>query len=449
MKNDPSGFLPTMLRLAVPYAAQQLVFSALGLVEVGMLGQLGETAVAATGLAKQITFLLSLFQFGLSSGAAVFTAQFWGRGDLKGIHRVMGISLLLSLTVSLFFSLGATLFPQTVLGVYSGDPAVVALGSDYLWIVGLSYAASAIVYTYGAALRSVGNVRLPVAVSIVALGVNILLDYALLFGRWGLPALGVEGVAIATCIARFLECVLLLLGVYGLRTPVAVRFAGTFSWGRGFLKSFFHTTLPVLFTEMLWSLGVTAYNLVYARIGTDAYAAFSICSTIEGVAFVPFLGLANACAIMIGNKIGADRDGEAMADARRFLLIGAIGAVVTGTAMVLTRDVVLSFFRISASAYQDARNILLVLAVAQVAKMINLTGLLGVLRSGGDTRVGFLIDVGAMWGIGVPLAVVGAFLLRLPVHWVVALAMADEVTKSLVTVPRVLSRKWIHHVGEG
>lgn len=448
MKDDRRRFVSTMLRLAVPYAAQQLVISALGMVEVGMLGQLGETAVAAAGLAKQISFLLSLFLFGLSTGAAVFTAQFWGQGDLKGIHRVMGISLVLSLGASLLFAVPAILFPRTVLGIYSRDPAVVAQGGDYLWVVALSFAASAIVYTYSAALRSVGHVRLPVAAGVVAMGVNLLLDYALLFGRWGLPALGVQGVGIATCTARFLECGLLLLGTYGLRTPVAVRLAQLFSWGRGFFRPFFRTALPVLLTEVLWSLGVTAYNLVYARIGTDAYAAFSICGTIEGVAFVPFLGLANACAIMLGNQIGAGRDEEAMADARRFLLIAVVGAAATGAVMALARDAFLSYFQISTAAHEYARRILLVLAAAQVAKMINLTSLVGVLRSGGDTRVGFLIDAGAMWAIGVPLAVVGAFVLRLPVHWVVALAMADEVTKVAVGLPRVFSRRWIHHVGQ-
>jgi hypothetical protein len=126
---------------------------------------------------------------------------------------------------------------------------------------------------------------------------------------------------IATCVARFLECGLLLLGTYALRTPIAVRPGQMFVWGRTFLGEFFRTTLPVVLTEVLWSLGVTAYNLVYARMGTDSYAAFSICSTIEGLAFVPFLGLANASAIMIGNKIGAGKDREALADARRFLLL--------------------------------------------------------------------------------------------------------------------------------
>jgi putative MATE family efflux protein len=439
-------FVRSVLRLALPYAAQQLFYSVLSLVEVWMLGQLGETAVAAAGLAKQVYFVFTLFLFGLSSGSAIFTAQFWGQQDLRGIHRVLGICLLLSLAVSLLFSLPAVASPRAVLSIYSQDPAVVALGSEYLWIVGLSFVATGIVFAYSAVLRSTGNVRLPMAVGVFSLGVNTLLSYLLIFGFFGLPPLGVRGMAIATCFSRYLECVLLLVATYARHTPAAARFAQMHFFDGSFLKGFFKTSLPVVLTEVLWSLGITTYNLVYARIGTESIAAFSICSTIEGMAFVPFLGLANACAILIGNKIGAREEGKAMDYARRFIVIGAVGAVLTGVATFLIRDVALSFYRISPMTLEYARNILVVLALFQWVKMSNLTILIGIIRSGGDTGVGFLIDAGSMWVVGVPLALAGAFLLHLPVYWVVAMVMADEVTKLCVGLPRVLSRKWIHQV---
>lgn len=444
---DPE-FFPTMWKITLPIALQQLVYASLSVVDTLMVGQLGEASVAAVGLANQVLFLLNLFLFGVSSGSAIFAAQFWGKQDLKGVRQILGVCLMLSLGTGLLFSLAAVLIPQAVLGLYTRDPAVIVLGSDYLRIVGLSYLATAVTSSYAAVLRSTQNVRLPMVVSVLSLGLNTLLNYLTIFGRLGFPALGVQGAAISTNFARVLQCLALLAFTYRRRLPAAARFREMFSFPPSFLKRFFQTSLPVVLTEVVWSLGVTTYNMVYAHIGTEAIAAFSICTTIEGLAFVPFIGLGSACAIIVGNKIGEGRAEQAFDDARRFLLLGLTGALLVGLLLFGLRDAALSLYKISSETLANARGILAVLAFSLWVKTGNFTTLIGILRGGGDTRIGLLVDAGGMWLVGVPMALLGAFVLHLPIYWVVLMVQADEVVKLTVGLPRVFSKKWIHYLAQ-
>ncbi len=221
--SDDQGFYPVLFRLALPIAAEQFVMNALNAVDVLMIGQLGATAVAAVGLANQIFFLLSLFLFGVGSGSAVFSAQFWGRGDVANLRRVLGISLRLGLAGGVLFSLAAILAPGRLLAFYTHDPAVIAAGSGYLRTVGLCYVPTAISMIFGIILRSTRHIKVPIAVSVSALILKTLLAYGLIFGKFGLPALGIMGAAIATVIARCLECAAILTLSYRLHLPVAAR----------------------------------------------------------------------------------------------------------------------------------------------------------------------------------------------------------------------------------
>ena len=195
-------FYSTLLRLAIPIATQQLVMNALNAVDVLMIGQLGDTSVAAVGLANQVFFLMSLFLFGVGSGSAIFSAQFWGRGDVPNVRRMLGLALILGVTGSALFSLAAVIAPEFLLSLYSKDPAVVAAGSRYLRVVGLCYVPTAISAIYGMILRSTRQVKIPMAISVGALSLKTVLAYILIFGYFGVPAMGIMGAAVATCVAR-------------------------------------------------------------------------------------------------------------------------------------------------------------------------------------------------------------------------------------------------------
>jgi putative MATE family efflux protein len=440
-------FYNTLLRLAVPIAMQQLVMNALNAVDVLMVGQLGETAVAAVGLAGQVFFLMSLFLFGVGSGAAIFSAQFWGRGDVAYVRRMLGLALVLGVTGSALFSLVAVFAPQLVLSLYSKDPLVIAAGSRYLHVVGLCYLPTAISVMYGMILRSTRHVKLPMGVSIGALSLKTILAYILIFGRFGAPALGIMGAAIATVIARVVECAVLLILTYRLKLPAAARVRELLDIDRTLVGRFARTASPVILGEILWSLGITVYIGIYARISTGSIAAVSIASTIEGVALVPFMGLANAAAIMLGNRIGAGKIGDAMVYARRFLTLAISGGLIMGLVIFVIRGALLTLYRISPEAQLDARGVLAVMSVALWLKAANMMMVVGVMRSGGDTRFAFVADIGAMWLLGVPIALLSAFVLMLPVYWVVFLVVVvDEGTKFLISLWRVRSALWIHNV---
>jgi len=437
-------FFRAMLALAVPVAFQQLITAGLNMTDVLMVGQLGETSVAALGLANQIFFLLILFLFGVTSGMSIFTAQFWGKGDTEHIHHVLGICLIVSISVGLLFSLVATLIPETLMKFYTEDPEVIKLGSDYLRIVGLSYVFTAISISYISILRSITLVKLTVVVSVLALILKTAIAYLLIFGVGGLPALGVRGAAVGTTVGWIFECVLLLILVYAFKTPLAASPSSLLQFGREFLFKVLRTSMPAAANEVLWSVGVTTYNAVYARIGTDAIAAVNINATIEELMFVLFIGLSNSCSVMVGNKIGEGKKDLAFEYGRRFTILGLIAAIIAGVFVLSIRDLVAGLYQLSPSALQNLHGLMLVYSLSIWLRVFNFMLFIGALRAGGDTRYAMFMELFSVWLIGVPSALIGGFVLHLPVYGVYAMVLIEELVKAIVILRRFLSRKWIH-----
>ena len=437
-------FFRAMLALAVPVAFQQLITAGLNMIDVLMVGQLGETAVAALGLANQIFFLLILFLFGVTSGMSIFTAQFWGKGDTEHIHHVLGICLIVSTSVSLLFSLAATLIPETLMKFYTEDPEVIKLGSDYLRIVGLSYVFTAISISYISILRSIKLVTLTVIVSVLALILKTTIAYLLIFGVGGLPALGVRGAAVGTTVGWIFECVLLVILVYAFKTPLAASPFSFLQFGREFLFKVLRTSMPAAANEVLWSFGITTYNAVYARIGTDAIAAVNINATIEELMFVLFIGLGNSCSVMVGNKIGEGKKDVAFEYGRRFTILGVIAAIIAGVFVISIRDLVAGLYQLSPSALQNLHGLMLIYSLSIWLRVFNFMLFIGALRAGGDTRYAMFLELFSIWLIGVPSALIGGFVLHLPVYGVYAMVLIEEAIKGVIILRRFLSRKWIH-----
>lgn len=439
-------FLWSMLVIAVPVAFQQLITASLNMVDVLMVGQLGETSIAALGLANQVFFLLILFLFGVTSGMAIFTAQFWGKGDTNSIRRVLGISLSISVLASGLFTLAALLIPETIMGFYTEDREVIELGASYLRIVGLSYIMVGIVTSYMAVLRSMAMVMLTAVVTVMALIFKTGLGYILIFGKWGLPAFGVRGAAIATALGWTFELILLLILVYALRTPLAANPLTFFHFDRAFLFKVLKTSMPAAVNEVFWSFGITVYNAVYARIGTDAIAAVNINATIEELFFVLFIGLGNACSVMVGNKIGAGEKDVSYEYGRRFLTLGILGALLAGMTVILIREpfIGLGLYDISPAAADNLRMLMLAFSLSLWLRVHNFMLFIGALRAGGDTRFAMFMEIFSIWAVGVPMALLGGFVFHLPVYWVYVMVLAEEAVKAIVIQFRFHSRKWIH-----
>lgn len=439
-------YYSNLLRLALPITTQNFITSLLNVIDVTMLGQLGEVSIAAVGSANGIFFLLMLMLFGTNSGVGVFTAQFWGKKDLKSIRKVLGIGLIIGLTGSFLFTLLALISPDLAIRFYTRDPEVISTGSSYLRIVGLAYMVTAVTFAYSSVLRSTGYVRVPMVVSISALSLKTLLNYGLIFGNFGLPALGVEGAAVATVVARLVELTAILAITYWRKLPPAARLREFLDFDRVFASRVLKTSLPVLINEMLWSLGITTYNMVYGRISTEAFAAMNIATSIENLAFVIFIGLSEATGIMIGNRIGAGDEKKAIVYARRTLIITTIGAVIVGLILLSNVNFLLSFYKLSDLSRDYAANILRVMGCVFWIRISNLIVIVGVLRAGGDTRFCMLLDAGTVWLVGVPLAVVSGLVLHLPIYIVYLIIVSEEFVKYLVGLWRFRSGRWVNNL---
>ena len=231
------AFLREMLKIAIPISLQQLVNALLNMIDVLMVGQLGEASIAGIGLSNQVFFVFILLLFGLTSGMSIFTAQFWGKNEITPIRKVLGMSILTASVIALVFTITATVFPRSVLHLFTNDMNVIEIGSQYLGIVGFSYIAIAITTSYVASLRSIQLIKITVLATVVALIFKTILGYLLIFGIGGFPELGVRGAAIATASGRVLELILLLILVYTQKTPLAANPLTFFSFDLSFLST--------------------------------------------------------------------------------------------------------------------------------------------------------------------------------------------------------------------
>lgn len=438
------SFLREVLTIALPISFQQLINASLNMIDVVMVGQLGETAIAALGLANQVFFVLIIILFGLTSGMAIFTAQFWGKKEIEPIRKVLGISIIFSSAIALLFTLGAILIPETLLGFYTTDAEVIRLGSSYLRIIGYTYIPIALATSYIAVLRSIQFVRITVIATTIALVFKTILGYLLIFGIGGLPALGVRGAAIGTAFGWTLELVLLIILVYTQKTPLAANPLTFFKFNSSFIGRVLTTVSPAVANEMFWSLGITTYNAIYAHIGTDAIAAINVNGTIEELSFVAFVGIGNACAVIVGNRIGAQQKEEAYQTVIRIATLSVIFAWTIGVLVFFGRDLVTNLYDLSPVGSNNVRMLLLVMACTIWIRMFNFVVFIGALRAGGDTRFALIMELCSIWLIGVPAAYLGGFVFHLPVYYVYLMVMLEEAAKAFVSVWRFRSRKWIH-----
>jgi Na+-driven multidrug efflux pump len=280
--------------------------------------------------------------------------------------------------------------------------------------------------------------------TISALLFKTILGYLLIFGVGGLPALGVRGAAIGTACGWTLELILLLIFVYAQKTPLAANPLTFFSFDIPFFLRVLKTTLPAVANEFFWSMGIATYNGIYAHIGTEAIAAINVNATIEELGFVVFMGLGNACAVMVGNRIGAGKKEEAYETVRRVVTLSILSALTVGLIVLLLRDVVVGWYNLSPAGAYNVRMLMLMMACTLWLRMFNFSIFIGALRAGGDTLFALLMEICSIWLIGVPAAYAGAFVLHLPVYFVYLMVGLEEGAKAFVSLWRFRSRKWIH-----
>ena len=448
------GFYSTLFTIALPIVLQNFLQTFVNILDTVMVGRLGATEIAAAGLGNQIFFILNMMLFGISSGGAIFVAQYWGKKDIAGIRRTLGMTLALSFALSLVFTAAALFFPHELISLYSSDDRVIALGGRYLRCVAWSYPMLALSFAFQLAFRATEHVRLPTVSTAVSFFVNAGFNYLLIFGAsasvfgvsLNVPAMGVEGAAVATVISRFVELVITVGWSYSKKYEACGRFAELFLFNRDFLARFVKIAFPVIVNETLWSLGITMQNSIFSHASTDAIAAFNITGTISQLTWVFFIGVGNGAGIIIGKKIGEGAESEARLYANRFAWFMPAMAVVIGLLLFPLSLVLPLLFNVSPHIILQARLMLRVLMCVYPVNAFNMFFIVGMCRSGGDTIYAAVNDGVWMWCVALPIACAAAFIFHTEPWIIYACLQIEQLLKACAGLLRVHSGKWLHNV---
>lgn len=439
-------FFENILKLMIPITLQNLLLNALNLIDTVMVGQLGDISVAAVGIANQIYFLLNLFVFGVTSATAIFTSQYWGAKDSENIKKTTALSIKIILIIVFLFQILSFFIPSFMIRLFTKDREVVRIGSIYLKVVSFSFLPMSISFVFSYILRTMHFVKLSLTASFFGIGSNTILNYLLIFGFWKIPPLGVKGAAIATIVARIIELSILLFNIYMKKLPCAFMIKHFLVFDKKYFNKFLKISLPVILNEMLWSLGVTIYTVIYARISTGAVAASNIALTIERFAFVIFIGLANASAVLIGNYIGKKEYKTAIDIANKGIFFSLVAGIFIGLIIYFLTPYVLLLFKVSEGVKEMVKGIILVYSFIVTLRAINVLLIVGIFRSGGDTTFSLIVDAGSVWFFAIPLGLIAAFVLKLSVPLVFLAICSEEIVKIIFSLIRFFNKTWINNV---
>ena len=440
------NFYKQVCLLIIPMALQNLINVGVQAADVFMLGRVGEKVLSGASLAGQIQFIMTLILFGTTSGATVLTAQYWGKKDTRTIEKILGMGMLIGIGGALAFALAAELIPETLLRIYTNDPEVIAEGAKYLRIVALSYVIMAATQVYLYIMRSIERVVIATVVYGASLIVNIIVNAVLIFGLMGFPKMGIEGAAIGTLISRILGLMIVIW--YAKFRNKVVRFHLSDMWNidKVLLKDFLFYATPVILNELVWGMGSSANTAVIGHLGSAAVAANSVVQVVRELSTVVVFGVSNATAIYLGKTIGERQYELAKAYGRRFAVLSVITGFIAAGIILVSAPAVSRFMTLSPEAKSYLMFMFFVMSYFALCQAINTTLVVGVFRSGGDTRFGLRLDATTMWCCSILLGAIAAFVFRASVPVVYVLLMSDEVIKVPITVKRFLGYKWIKNV---
>ena len=411
-----------------------------------MIGSLGENEIAAVGISNQFYMLYYYTIMGITLGAGIFMSQFWGKKDVTSIHKFLGISLVVGMISTIFFAILAFFFPEMIMKIFIDENIVIEQGVAYLKMVALSYIFTTISLAYAAALRSIGQTKIPMYGSLVGLVFNGILNYIFIFGKFGAPVMGVAGAALGTTVSRFMELAFILFIIYKNKNVVAGKISQLLDFNFDLVKRYFITATPVVFNDVMWIAGITAYFIAYSKLGINATATMQIANTINNVFNIFGIGIASASAILIGNKIGAGKEEDAKEDAIKISVFGVLIGIIIGIFFFFLSPFIAMLFKITPETYENLIFVLKVMAIILPLRFFGITQIIGVLRGGGDVMYAIITELVAVWLIGVPLSFIGAVYFNLPITIVYIFVCLEAPIKANATKPRLRSGKWIKNL---
>lgn len=444
-------FWKVLLRLALPIALQNLLISSLTLVDNLMVGQLGDIALSAVGMANQWSWLMNLLLFGVGSASALFISQYWGTKDIPSIRRTFGIAMISALGMTLIFAIPAIFIPETIMMIFNRTPEVVTEGAAYLRAVSTSYLATAFTSIMAIVLRSTEKVKLPMWISVMTTGINVFFNYCLIFGKLGFPQLGVTGAAIATSISAWTGLILIIIISLIQKNILIAPIKEIFSFTKTQLVEFYKKASPVILNEGMWALGTVLCNAIFSNLGHEYYAAVTILRTFENIAFTFFVGLCNASSVMIGKSIGKGLPDRAIGDSIRFTIIIPMMGLFVGAICAIFRYDLVSVFNISGNVNEvtvtTAATLILTYGLWVPFRNIPYIQIVGIFRPGGDTVVGVKLDLACLWLCALPVTFIAAYVLDLPFTLVFFIMyIFEDIPKSILCLIHYLKLKWIKPV---
>lgn len=447
LNEDNKKFYKTLITLCIPIIIQNLLSNLINMVDTIMIGGLGEISVASIGIANQYFFLYNMALSGIIGGASLFIAQFYGKNDKLNIRKITGLSVISALMIGITFMIVALFSPKFIIYFFSKDLDVIKVATNYFSIIGFCYPIIAISNVFSMGSRSIRNPKLGMICSTISLFINIILNYVFIFGKLGMPALGASGAAIATVIARIIELILLVSYIYFIKDDYELRF--TFKdiklINKDLLKAYISKTTPTFLNDTLWAFGTVLYAVAYSKAGTSAIAASQIASSTGNFFIVTAVCVAIGSSIMIGNELGADNIKKAIHYSKKFAILVTLVGAIFGLLLIISIPGLIKLFSVSDQLMPDIKKIFVIMGILMALKTFNTFIIIGVLRSGGDTKYALFLEMGCMWIVSLPLTFFAAYK-GLPIYILVGLTYTEEVVKFIFGVPRAISKKWAQNL---
>ena len=439
-------FLRRTWLIVLPVTIQQMLAMLTNIVDNIMIGRLGEIEMGGVGLASKVFFVICLAVFGVSSGMSVLSSQYWGNDDIPNIRRVVGIGSILSVGFALIFTVICFFIPEKAMMVFTDSPELIESGAVYLRITSLSWPFMALAETLATGLRSMDIVKPRAYVSAAAIIVNIFFNWVLIFGKLGSPALGVAGAAFATVIARFVEAVLMIATLKIIDSPLWCNIKYYFGFTKEMISQFMNRSMAVCINDTLWGIGYSIHALTYGRMGESAAAAFSVVSIFSDIEVVGLLGLSTACAVILGNELGAGHLHRAELYSKYYMVLGFFAGIIICLITVFAAQPVANIYNFSPVTRQMTVSTLIVLAISLLWRADNNITIVGILRAGGDTKACALIDLLPMWLVSVPAVMITGLGLHWPLWAVYLVQQSDEFIKLFASLARIKTKKWLKNL---
>ena len=439
------NFYRMVFTLVLPIIIQNLVNTAVNAADIIMLGYVSQTALSASALANQPFNIVGFIYYGVSSGMAIIATQYWGKKDTRTIERVLGIALRIALLFAILFFCAAFFFPRFVMHIYTNDLEVIEAGVVYMRIISVTMLFSAITQMYLNVQRCIERVKLSTAVMTSSLLINVVLNACFIFGLGPFPKLGLVGVAIATCIARFFELVCCIIdSVKGKLVKIRIKYL--FERNPILFKDFTRFAVPALMNDVVASVGFSMYSVIMGHLGSDIVAANSVAVVARQFGSVLAFGIGHGCAIIIGKTLGENKLETGKEYAKRSLQLALIFGALGGLAMVAMRPLVVNISQLEGQAAAYLNTMVLIQSYYLVGMSINITFFSGIFRSGGDAKYGFWVDTITLWGWMIPMGFLLAFVVKLPPLWVYFFLMLDEFFKMPACYIHYRSGKWAKNI---